>query len=447
MTLRALATPRLLGAAIAGLVAVGSVAAVAKQPEGDTSLSAADGGESSGSVDRVDPRSFTLGTGEASTTTTEAPTTTTTGPAPTTVPAPPPAPSGSGAPPPAEPSTGGAAVRSQGVYVLDAVSGSVRRLADRPYPFDVAGSSVLIAKGLDVYAAPVAGGDAVRRYRMSKSPVFQDYATKVDLSRERIVFLEAAPDGRATVTAGVPTRDGNGWMINTRIVGPTGAVLLDNLDTHETEWSDDGERVALYDWRGISIHRADGTAVRTLAVEDYRDLRWMADGSALLGVANSGAAVRRINTTSGATAAVAGLTEVADPGPGGRIAGVNSRSQAPDEFSSPGIGVYDPGTNATRPVVSSGSWTSWSLGGSRLAVLDRPVWRPGDPEGPRQWHLRVHSTGGALQHKVMPAPGLSLPFVHERSGPSWAGPQWSGDRYVAFVVTATGADAMDVYAR
>ena len=336
----------------------------------------------------------------------------------------PPAPQPAAAVSPARPT-------ERGLYSYDLVSGALRRLVDRPTAFDIRGEEVLFGDRLHLRSVPVYGGQTTSVYHVPPLPSFQNYG---DSSRESIAAIELSSDGRAAVTQVVPGEPGF-MALTTRLLSASGAVLVE-LDGMDYEWSHDGAFLSDTNWEETLVFDQRNRVVKTLPpIGLYRGARWEPGGKALL--VGSGSGVLRYDLATREETQLGGVNLPIEVHADGRIVGTNPQSMAPDEFSSSGIGIYDPQTGQARSIVPSGWGAVWSVDGSRLAVSDKPVWRPGMSESLPSWFLRVHDAGsGALQHTVTPSPHLRIVPPGE-GGVPWPPPQWSGSRYVVFNVVGS----------
>jgi hypothetical protein len=220
-------------------------------------------------------------------------------------------------------------------------------------------------------------------------------------------------------------------------VSPTGQILSDDLNLADSEWSPDGSKLARMAQGHLTVFRADGSLLGSFPASESQGLRWTDDSSSILAPTDSGESrVVRIDT-QGKRHPVAGLFRFADGGPGGAIVGGYDADRS-DGFTSPGVGLFDDGK--TTLLARSGDSASWSLGGDHVAVLDRPVWRPGDPEVPRAWSALIYDPSGDLERRVSPTGGMSIAGGSDQSGTYWNGPQWIGDRYLVFAVAPVGHD-------
>jgi hypothetical protein len=322
----------------------------------------------------------------------------------------------------------------RGLYSYDVVSGTLRRLLDRPTAFDVRGEEVVFGDRLHLLSVPVYGGRTTSVYHVSPTPSFANHGDSFDLTRESIAAVELSPDGRAAVTQVAPGEPGS-MILTTRLLSASGAAVVE-LDGMDYEWSHDGAYLADTNWQETLVFDRSNRVVQTLPpIGLYRGVRWEPGGKALLSA--SGVGVHRYDLATGRETLLDGVTLPIEVHADGRIVGMNPPSMAPDEFSSSGIGIYDPRSGQARSIVPSGRGATWSVDGTRLAVSDKPVWRPGMGETFPSWFLRVHDVAsGALQHTVTPSPHLRIVPPGE-GGVPWPPPQWSGSRYVVFNVVRT----------
>jgi hypothetical protein len=320
-----------------------------------------------------------------------------------------------------------------GIWVLDAADRSVRRVSDST-AFDVAGDRTLLARGMDVYEVPVSGGETVRRYTvasMSSGTFSNGYS--VDLSRETITSIEAAPDGSAVIGATAPVV-GPDVSSSSRtgsfaLVDPTGAIKSRDI-TSDVEWSDDGSLLAVTDYRGIRALRPDGSTVWGPVAPPWKPftrVTWAHDNQSLSGEGN-GHRFHRYDIQAGRWDEIPTLWRHVDYGPDGRAIGQRLPPADWNGMTHPGVVVWDPASGGVTPFTPTGYDAVWSPGGSKVWMLDAPL--TGKENGSR-FSLRVYDAAAARIVIATLRDGLAF-SRDDGGGPltSLLPPQWAtGDRY------------------
>ncbi len=348
----------------------------------------------------------TTTTTAATTTTTSAAVTTTTGAAVTTAPVRParPVPKASvttitTAPrPPAPQGDGGVLVpvTDSGLWAFDTVEGVLRRVGDVA-TFDVAGDTILYARGNEVFAAPMSGGSPQRRYALP----------------DRIGYVLASPDGHVLAMVGNQT-----WLVD-----PTGRVVNNDMWADKAAWNRDGTLLAAQLGQNLRIYRPDGTLASgptPIPRSPLMRLAWSPDNRYLIA---EGDAHRfdRYELATGVWDQLPHVWRHADYGPDGRVAGQRLPGPGWTGFTHPGMVIWDPATGAVTNLRATGFEAVWAPSGTQLWTFD-PLRPTGQPSA-----LAVIGTDGRARFTLDSGPGSRI-YVGQ--------PQWSGDgRYLVFSAT------------
>ncbi len=344
------------------------------------------------------------------------------------------------------------AVEQPGIWVVDLTTGSLRRIADAG-PFDVAGDFILTARDRQVYATPVAGGDAVYRYDApSQGNQQMSSGYTVDLSRESVEWIEAASDGSAVLGVFAPLVGPDGQTAGRNgtfsLVRPNGEkVVPEHWLSTNFEWSPDGTKLALTSYAKVSmtdpptmtpttssppkstlvVVGPDGKTlhgpVQGPQVDGVTTLQWAGDGRALVTNA-AGGGFNRFDLSSGTFQLLPGQASSLDVGPDGRI--VASRYVN----NEPGVVLVDPVTGAITPFAKRGTDPRWSPDGRSVLLADASPTKGAMPRS----SFVVTDAGGLPRYTLTAPENLRLGSAIRVTSDRYPAPQWAqAGRYLVVV--------------
>lgn len=340
-----------------------------------------------------------------------------------------------------------------GVWAIDLATGTLQRLADAA-PFDVAGDFVLTAKGRNVFATPIGGGDTVLRYEAPSqgNPQFASGYT-FDASRESVDWIDAGVDG--SVVAGIfgpvvgpdgkdTARNGNYYLLS-----PSGQRVTTPYIHTSFAWSADGTKLAASSYatsptsapapsmtptsytppRGaLVVLRPDGTVlhgpVDSPETQSLHGLAWAGDGRSVVWQNTSTGAVNRYDVGSGRFTVLPGKPQSVAIGLDGRVL---TTRYVPENDTA--VDFLDPVTGALTPFLPRGDYPSWSPDGKSVVVAVIPPPHYGNTPYP----LAVVDAGGTTRFTVTIPDQLAFGQISSIQGPGYNRPQWSvSGRHLVF---------------